>query len=490
MLNYTPKLNIADVLKWILSNQDKTAADFRLFLRGWDDAEEARRKGDERWSKARNFSRGDAEAQRIESEAKANGTWLKAPNGKPSKLNARQWVQVRTKAFKKWFGDWEKSFAKTRLSEGEAVPVEVGVIKARDGKSASKVAAEWAEKNLPVVLGDTEIVFDARSVHASLSHGYGQAKLDAITAIPEGFKRAVLIGSEKDLDRYEAYDSYYAFPIQYLGKRQIVFCRTIKDVNTNRLYVHEVFLESEIKQKAGTIQTAAASRNGAEPHERSRFLPKNILANVYSVNEKDVSKVVDENGEPLVVYHGTDADFWMFDKRKAQDKRGRALGVGWGKGKFYFTISEAIAGTNGKRIIPAFLDVRNPVSAEEYARGIDAGENRDRSIATQDKALVIAGTDGISDVELSGGVAVFSPLQIKSATDNVGTFDAGNPDIRYSRSYRAANRFAKIGENEWAIPVSVFITLVKGLGMNMVMFIGAMLDVPEDYYEAASLDGA
>lgn len=41
-----------------------------------------------------------------------------------------------------------------------------------------------------------------------------------------------------------------------------------------------------------------------------------------------------------------------------------------------------------------------------------------------------------------------------------------------------------------AIPISVFITLVKGLGMNMVMFIGAMLDVPQDYYEAASLDGA
>lgn len=41
-----------------------------------------------------------------------------------------------------------------------------------------------------------------------------------------------------------------------------------------------------------------------------------------------------------------------------------------------------------------------------------------------------------------------------------------------------------------AIPISVFITLVKGLGMNMIMFIGAMLDVPDDYYEAASLDGA
>lgn len=41
-----------------------------------------------------------------------------------------------------------------------------------------------------------------------------------------------------------------------------------------------------------------------------------------------------------------------------------------------------------------------------------------------------------------------------------------------------------------AIPVSVFVTLVKGLGMNTVMFIGAMLEVPQDYYEAASLDGA
>jgi len=31
-----------------------------------------------------------------------------APNGKPSKLNAQQWAQVRTPEFKAWFGDWEK----------------------------------------------------------------------------------------------------------------------------------------------------------------------------------------------------------------------------------------------------------------------------------------------------------------------------------------------------------------------------------------------
>ena len=32
---------------------------------------------------------------------------LLAPYGKPSNLNAMQWAQVRTEAFKKWFGDWE-----------------------------------------------------------------------------------------------------------------------------------------------------------------------------------------------------------------------------------------------------------------------------------------------------------------------------------------------------------------------------------------------
>ena len=50
------------------------------------------------------------EEQRIVDEAKANGTYLKAPNGKASNLNERQWIQVRTKAFKDWFGDWELAY--------------------------------------------------------------------------------------------------------------------------------------------------------------------------------------------------------------------------------------------------------------------------------------------------------------------------------------------------------------------------------------------
>ena len=51
--------------------------------------------------------RNEDEMDRIISEAKQDGTYMKAPNGNPSRLDERQWVQVRTKPFKDWFGDWE-----------------------------------------------------------------------------------------------------------------------------------------------------------------------------------------------------------------------------------------------------------------------------------------------------------------------------------------------------------------------------------------------
>lgn len=47
------------------------------------------------------------EIEAIRQKAVADGTFMKAPNGKPTKLSERQWLQVRTRAFKEWFGDWE-----------------------------------------------------------------------------------------------------------------------------------------------------------------------------------------------------------------------------------------------------------------------------------------------------------------------------------------------------------------------------------------------
>lgn len=46
------------------------------------------------------------EMKAIKEKAIANGTFMKAPNGKPTNLTERQWLQVRTKNFINWFGDW------------------------------------------------------------------------------------------------------------------------------------------------------------------------------------------------------------------------------------------------------------------------------------------------------------------------------------------------------------------------------------------------
>lgn len=47
------------------------------------------------------------ELQVIKDQAKADGSFMKAPNGRPTNLTEKQWLQVRTPEFKEWFGDWE-----------------------------------------------------------------------------------------------------------------------------------------------------------------------------------------------------------------------------------------------------------------------------------------------------------------------------------------------------------------------------------------------
>ena len=62
--------------------------------------------------------------------------------------------------------------------------------------------------------------------------------------------------------------------------------------------------------------------------------------------------MVDEGGQPLVVYHGTDAEFDTFDPSRAQ--RG-LLGPG-----FYFTTSREMAEQFGDRVVEAYLRIDNP----------------------------------------------------------------------------------------------------------------------------------
>lgn len=72
------------------------------------------------------FIKNQKDLDDIKTKAIKNGTFMKAPNGKPTNLNEQQWLQVRTKAFKDWFGDWEndpKNASKVVDENGEPLVV-------------------------------------------------------------------------------------------------------------------------------------------------------------------------------------------------------------------------------------------------------------------------------------------------------------------------------------------------------------------------------
>ena len=103
----------------------------------------------------------------IKSKAIAEGTFMKAPNGEPTNLTEKQWLLVRTKAFKKWFGDWENDpygASKVVDKNGEPLVVYHGTIyagfdkfKYGQGYSKSIYATENKAAAATYMLEDTAV---------------------------------------------------------------------------------------------------------------------------------------------------------------------------------------------------------------------------------------------------------------------------------------------------------------------------------------------
>jgi hypothetical protein len=153
------------------------------------------------------------------------------------------------------------------------------------------------------------------------------------------------------------------------------------------------------------------------------------------------SKVVDGQGKPLVVYHGTKADIAEFDLSRAGT--GTDSG-GWGRG-FYFSADPGYAGAyagraDGSNIVPAYVSLQNPFVVDARERtavirslGLEVPRGDPTPAWAQQlaDALTQRGHDGVL-VTLDGKpaeIVAFRPEQIKSATGNDGSFDANDPSI-------------------------------------------------------------
>jgi hypothetical protein len=155
------------------------------------------------------------------------------------------------------------------------------------------------------------------------------------------------------------------------------------------------------------------------------------------------SKVVDDNGQPLVVYHGTSKDFGTFEDN--------------GRGLISFTTTPSLANAFGNRdagrVIPAYLSVQNPFDykndshvhklleaypKDELSRYTEK-DIRDGHWGTIEKPAILTklGFDGAwtqENFEKVRQIHVFNPNQIKSIFNN-GNFDPTNDDISEAPAY-------------------------------------------------------
>jgi hypothetical protein len=139
---------------------------------------------------------------------------------------------------------------------------------------------------------------------------------------------------------------------------------------------------------------------------------------------KTASKVVDSNGEPMVVFHGTNAEFTVFDTdEESKNRKGGTWSAEYPNGYIFMISDIKRAKYYGKRIIPLFVNMKYPT-----IRKVKKGESLvlpfdDEGLAYEGDAIV---TDGIEYV-----VGTQDEFQIKLADGTNTTFDANNNDIRY-----------------------------------------------------------
>lgn len=210
----------------------------------------------------------------------------------------------------------------------------------------------------------------------------------------------------------------------------------------------------------------AKTSYGTMPDTRSTYSISDLYSLVKS-NDKDfkensASAVVNKDGTPKVVYHYTNGDFTVFNTDTSGSNQGKTHGDG-----IYVSTSPTEFKYAGKNRMELYADIKNPFEMEltpeqadyildKYAskkHDLDAYDGmyrehaksklttpsrvfdylneyaKDNNIKTSD-ILSDLGYDGVHD---GSEWVAFSSEQLKSATDNIGTFDKSNPDIRQSK---------------------------------------------------------
>ena len=320
------------------------------------------------------FSVAEDEANSIVEKAKADGTFMKAPNGKPSNLNERQWAQVRTTSFKNWFGDWEKepsSSSKVIDENGEPLVVYHGgpyrFYEFDKSKMGRTTQAESAKRGF--------FFTDSRSLADLFAEDAADGSINE-TELIDYIKRELSIKPDEDIKRF--FDAYKESDLAY-----------------------EEFLEEN---------------DGYSDYDFLRGY-------VYEYIPTDVEKSSERELMVNYILDSIEKEIWSgwFDSGSAISKKLSSMDIEWGHTE------------------PVFLNLRNPIVDDIKRDYYNEGESINPMAPVMDSArrlkrdgVIFTGIYEEGRYQKEIQYVVFEPNQIKTAVDNNGEFSVDNDDIRYS----------------------------------------------------------
>ena len=400
---------------------------------------------------------------------------LLAPNGKKSNLTERQYAQVRTKAFKDWFGDWEQlaydkaelssipnlrkinvdSFLKAVDSRLEKDYITTGFLNRESVEVIKKLfdlsktqlyQGDIKENGLSFYTGaivlntmpmeEAAQVFVHEILHSYTTHAY-DTDADFRKEINKYHKIALSHDSGFSKDIYE-------FMANTLEPHHMVTLLDIPSENNSSNLLKDI-INSFVKHIRAFFKAYETNKKRTLFHDVIETIYNHKRNNSESIN--NVSKVVDENGEPLVVYHGTHSIQKFNTFRIPKNIMEEDIGV------FFTSDKEYAKQYSNLPLYKVFLNIKSPKTGIDLDRE-SAAEERMYDYMNNRKHTI----DGIighdkwdNEVTKSKGFeyVVFDSNQIKSATDNVGTFSRTDDRIDYFET----NNSEKVVESQEALDI-------------------------------------
>ena len=436
------------------------------------------------------------EEKRIAEQAKADGTYMQAPNGKPSNLSPKQWLQTRTEAFKEWFGDWELANKSVEMVKAAAA----------HGFANFSEARQWAKDHIVRTFNNEEtggkgdIRISNTAVEKFLSESSvsksdsRNVHLSVLKVLPDVIRTSIDVEQHADYKKSEdgkrspengvnpnvtIHRCYGAVEIDgQVYRVKVTLKSDVTQGDTKKAYSYEAtkieLLDGQHGNPVGFPRNSNNSISAAkllQDVESSKQNGKKILGG---------QMLLDENGEPKVVYRGSANDDFVFRSR-------------YGEGTYWFTDNREVAEHYARRgadheltdyeldgrVQPVFLRLGDSSTYNAEGRnwenvytepvyqiideesGAITAEFKTREEAERyceenglDPEIEIYESNGVTgDIaaqQFAGGKTgvVFENVvdggsvpsnvyvvrdngQAKSATENNGGFDETNPDIRF-----------------------------------------------------------